>query len=119
MEAEQTAMIEEPSQDASSTTPANCGAAMMREAADEVLREDCKAIARALAKSSMKGHIQSSKFLYDLADEKRKIATVETERPFHSLVEEFANEPEWTGDRTGYRAGERAREASENADQEI
>ncbi len=115
METEKIAVTEEPLRETGTTTPANCGAAMMREAADEVLREECKKIARALAKSSTEGHIQSSKFLYDLADENQKIAPVETAQPFHSLADELANEPEWTGD----RAGETAKEGLGNAEPEI
>jgi hypothetical protein len=98
MEPELKLLKAEPSRETSTTNSANSGAAMMRQAADEVLRDRCMDIAFALANSSIDGHIQSSKFLYELADENQKLGPVEIVQQFHSVATDFANEPEWTGD---------------------
>lgn len=115
MESEQIAATKKPIRETNTTTPANSGAAMMREAADEELKRECKNIVRAIAESSIKGHIQSSKFLYALADKNQKTAAAPTEQLFQDLVDEFANEPEWAG----VPAGERAKEAAASAEPEI
>ncbi len=70
------------------------GAEDLRAAADLVLQQHCLEIAESLAKSSKEGHIQSSKLLYELAEENRKFGPVEAAQPYHSMAADFANEPE-------------------------
>lgn len=69
----------------------------MRLAADMILRNECLDIAQSLAKSSKDGHIQSAKFLFDLADEHQKLGTAEITRRLHNLAIDLAAEPEWPG----------------------
>lgn len=97
MGAEQEPEVMEPSQQTQTTDtdPANQGAAMMRQAADEVLKDKCMDIAFALANSSMEGHIQSSKFLYDLAVGNQKLGPVEVARQLDSLATRLESEPQW------------------------
>lgn len=71
---------------------------MMRQAADEVLKDKCMDIAFALARSSMEGHIQSSKFLFDLAEGNQKPETVEIAGHMGSLPRRLAAEPQWPGE---------------------
>jgi hypothetical protein len=74
------------------------GAAQMREAADLIVQQDCLEIAEALSKSSKNGHIQSAKFLYELAQEKERAGEGDGARKFRSMAEELANAAQWTGD---------------------
>ena len=109
IEAERILVEREPPQEANTTDTANGGAAMMRQAADEVLKDRFMDIALALAKSSEEGHIQCSKFLYDLADKSKPLGEVEIARQFHSLADELAAEPQWRWDEdenTANSAGE-------------
>jgi hypothetical protein len=71
------------------------GADDMRAAADLVLQNNCMEIAAGLAKNSMEGHIQSSKFLYDLADENQKLGGSEIHERLHTLASELEAEPQW------------------------
>ncbi|MDE3187682.1 MAG: hypothetical protein KGM96_09195 [Acidobacteriota bacterium] len=71
------------------------GAADLRVAADMVLEESSIEIARALARSSLEGHLQSIKFLYDLAEYHEKRGAAELSRTIRSLAGEWAAEPEW------------------------
>lgn len=71
------------------------GASEMRVAADIVLQEKSLEIANALAQSSMDGHIQSARFLYELAEENEKLGPAEGARKLRSLADEWAAEPEW------------------------
>lgn len=71
------------------------GAQDMRLAANMVLEESSLEIARALAKSSMDGHIQCARFLYDLAEYHEKLGATELSRTIRSLASEWAAEPEW------------------------
>lgn len=71
------------------------GAGEMRCAADIVLREKSLEIADALAKSSLDGHIQSAKFLYELAGEHERLSPAEGAHKLRSLASEWAAEPEW------------------------
>ena len=74
----------------------NCsGAEDLRLAANLVLEESSIEIARALVRSSMDGHIQSVKFLYDLAEYHQKLGAGEIARQIRSLASEWAAEPEW------------------------
>lgn len=75
------------------------GAAHMRDAADEIVCRDCKPIVEALSSKSKKGHIQSAKFLYGLAQTAE--ASGESEggaEAFRSIALEWANSPEWKGE---------------------
>ena len=74
------------------------GAASFRKAADRVLQLDGKDIAEALATEAKKGHIQSAKFLYDLADENCKLGAVEMIRTARSLAMQWTTEPLWVGE---------------------
>ena len=69
----------------------------MRKAADRIMEQDCWEIAEALSKSSMNGHIQSVKFLYELAEMSEKAGEGEGARKFRSMALELANAPQWTG----------------------
>ncbi len=71
------------------------GAEDLRVAADMVLEESSVEIARALARSSLEGHLQSVKFLYDLAEYHQKLGKGEIARQIRSLAGEWAAEPEW------------------------
>jgi hypothetical protein len=74
---------------------ARSGAKNLRAEADRVLQLDGKSIAEALAEESKKGHIQSAKFLYDLADENCKLGAVEMIRTARSLAMQWTTEPLW------------------------
>lgn len=76
-------------------TKVGSGADDMRAAADLVLQNHCMEIAAGLAKNSMEGHIQSSKFLYDLADENQKLGASEIHERLHTLASELEAEPQW------------------------
>lgn len=97
MDAERKLVATETSQDETTTNTENGGAAMMRQAADLVLRDKCMDIAFALADSSIDGHIQSTKFLYDLADEKQKLGSIEIAERFHSVALDLTNELRLSG----------------------
>lgn len=71
------------------------GASEMRVAADIMLREKSLEIADALAKSSMDGHIQSARFLYELAEEHEKLGPAEGAPKLRSLASDWAAEPQW------------------------
>src|ERR1700751_4494718 len=71
------------------------GAAMLRQAVDRVLKEKCKKIAEALVRRSEQGHLQSIKFMYDLADEETKLGTAEIVKRLRSLANEWGVELEW------------------------
>lgn len=71
------------------------GADDLRAAADLILQTHCMEIARELAKSSMGGHIQSSKFLFDLADECQKLGATQIHERLHTLASELEAEPQW------------------------
>lgn len=71
------------------------GAAEMRLAADMVLEESSIEIARALARSSIEGHIQSARFLYNLAEDREKLNSAEITQTIRSLASDWATEPEW------------------------
>ncbi len=74
-------------------------AAQMREAADEIVCRDCKPIVEALSSKSKKGHIQSAKFLYGLAQTAEASAEGEGgAETFRSIALEWANSPEWKGE---------------------
>lgn len=74
------------------------GAAQMRQAADLVLQQDCHGIAEALSKSSKDGKIQSTKFLYELAERNEEAGEGDGARKLRSMAEELANAARWTGD---------------------
>ena len=71
------------------------GAQDLRLAANLVLEESSLEIARALTRSSMEGHIQSARFLYQLAELHEKQGAVESARSIRSLASEWAAETEW------------------------
>jgi hypothetical protein len=74
------------------------GAAMMREAADEIVGRDCMPIIEALSSNSKKGQMLSVKFLYGLAQLAEAAGEGESASKFRSLATEWANSPEWKGD---------------------
>jgi hypothetical protein len=74
------------------------GAAQLRQAADLVLQQDCHGIAEALSKSSKDGKIQSTKFLYELAERNEEAGEGDGARKLRSMAEELANAARWTGD---------------------
>ncbi|MFZ0743019.1 MAG: hypothetical protein WAM85_01365 [Terracidiphilus sp.] len=74
------------------------GAEDMRAAADLVLQKHCMEIAEKLAASSLEGHIQSSRFLYVLADKNQELGVIENTPEFRSLALVLANEPQWPGE---------------------
>jgi hypothetical protein len=74
------------------------GAESLRAEADLILRLEGKEIAKALAAESKKGHIQSARFLYDLADENCKFGAVEMVRTARSLALQWTTEPLWAGE---------------------
>ncbi|MGA8730906.1 MAG: hypothetical protein WB608_19275, partial [Terracidiphilus sp.] len=80
MEAEQDFVASETQREAEQKKVSR-GAEDLRAAADLVLQELSMEIAKSMAKSSMEGHIQSAKFLYELANENQKLGPVETEQP--------------------------------------
>jgi hypothetical protein len=65
-----------------------------------VLEESSIEIARALARSSMDGHIQSAKFLYELADDHHNLGAAEITRDIRSLASDWTAEPEWLAEMT-------------------
>jgi len=74
------------------------GAAVLREAACKVLHDHGQEIAEALRKSSAEGHIQSARFLYDLAKLQEELGKTEAARQIRSLANELAAEPEWNAE---------------------
>lgn len=72
------------------------GAESLRKAADLVLKQKCAEIAAALARSSIKGHIQATRFLYLLAEGQNKLEAAQVVQTLHSLAIELAQEPEWS-----------------------
>jgi hypothetical protein len=72
------------------------GAEMLRQAASMVLEDQSLEIALALADSSIDGHIQCAKFLYDLAKLQEELGKTEVARKTRSLASEWADEPQWT-----------------------
>jgi hypothetical protein len=83
------------------------GAAKMQEAADEILGRDCKPIIEALSSNGKKGQMQSTKFLYGLAQTAE--ASTEGEggaSKFRSIALEWANSPEWKGESEAEQADE-------------
>ncbi len=77
-------------------SPVLNGAEQMRIAADIVLREKSLDIADALADSSLQGHIQCAKFLYDLAERYGAYAQKQAEEQSHSIATQWEAEAEWT-----------------------
>jgi hypothetical protein len=80
------------------TTPVRSGAESLRAEADRVLQIEGKGIAEALAVEAKKGHIQSARFLYELADENCKLGAVEMIRTARSLAMQWTTEPLWVGE---------------------
>jgi hypothetical protein len=74
------------------------GALELREAADMILDRDSVDIAEALGESCKGGHIQSIKFLYDLAELAAQLGECEGASKFRSLALRLAAEPEWPGE---------------------
>lgn len=67
----------------------------MRLAAEIVLREKALDIAEAMAGSSVQGHIQSAKFLYELAEREEELHEGEGAAKLRSYATEWASEQEW------------------------
>jgi hypothetical protein len=98
METERKLIDTRPSRETATAKKAPSGAEDMRAAADLFLQQHCMEIAKALVDSAKNGHIQSSRFLYVLADEKSKIGNTEVEETAFSLAQELMREPPWPGD---------------------
>lgn len=73
------------------------GAASLRKAADKVLSRDSEALAEALSKSGQDGKIQSTKFIYELADAETAQDDREDSEEIRRLVLELENAPQWKG----------------------
>jgi hypothetical protein len=86
---------EQQEQETEKPKPGRSGAGSFREAADRILQTNSELIVLALAEESKKGHIQSAKFLYDLADENCKLGAVEMIRTARSLAMQWTTEPLW------------------------
>jgi len=96
---DQTAAVVEPRGKETEKPKAPCnGAKRFRAEADRVLQSDGKDIAEALATEAKKGHIQSAKFLYDLADENCKLGALEMILTARSLAMQWTTEPLWIGE---------------------
>jgi hypothetical protein len=96
---DQTAVVvEPPGKEAEKPKQIRSGAESFRSEADRVLQSDGKKIAEALATEAKKGHIQSAKFLYDLADENCKLGAMEMIRTARSLAMQWTTEPLWIGE---------------------
>lgn len=86
----------QPQTEDSTRKPAAKGAEEMRLAADNALKQHCLEIAKALVNSSLKGHIQSARFLYFLAEGQQKLEAAQVVETLHSLAIELAQQPEWS-----------------------
>jgi hypothetical protein len=74
------------------------GAESFRAEAGRILQLKGGVIIEALAAEAMKGHLQSAKFLYDLADENCKLGAAEMVKMARSLALQWTTEPLWTGE---------------------
>jgi hypothetical protein len=93
---EKPAAVDEPrGQETEKPRHGRSGAESFREAADRILKQNSELIAFALAEESKKGHIQSAKFLCDLADKNCKLGAVEMIRTARSLAMQWTTEPLW------------------------
>lgn len=97
-ESEPAAVIELQGQESEKANRRRSGAASFRRAVDRILQENSEPIAIALAEASKKGHIQSAKFLYDVADENCKLGAAEMMRTARSLAMQWTTEPLWIGE---------------------
>ena len=96
---EQEASLEVTKHESGETEPdSECGAAEKGGTADMILERDCVDIAEPLSKSCLSGHIQSIKFLYELAELSEKLGADAGAKKFRSLASQWALEPPWTGD---------------------
>jgi hypothetical protein len=86
----------QPQTEDSTRKPVAKGAEKMRLAADNALKQHCLEIAKALVNSSIKGHIQSARFLYFLAEGQQKLEAAQVVETLHSLAIELAQQPEWS-----------------------
>jgi hypothetical protein len=71
------------------------GASEMCKAANMILDRDCLQIAEALSKSGIGGHLQSIKFLYELAKVAKEPDDGGGDSEFRRQALEWAAEPEW------------------------
>jgi hypothetical protein len=97
-EKEPTVTILPPEKESEKSARVRSGAESFRAEADLILQTNGKSIVTALAVEAQKGHIQSAKFLYDLADENCKLGAVEMVRRARSLALQWTTEPLWTGE---------------------
>jgi hypothetical protein len=96
-ESKPAAVIELREKESEKPNPRRSGAATFRRAVDRILQENSEPIAIALAEASKMGHIQSAKFLYDVADENCKLGAAEMIRTARSLAMQWTTEPLWIG----------------------
>jgi hypothetical protein len=71
------------------------GARELCQAADMILDEDCLEIAKALSKSGKEGHLQSIKFLYELAKSANESDHDDDDSRSSRQARELAAEPQW------------------------
>jgi hypothetical protein len=74
------------------------GAQKLQRAASRALEEDCEKIAAALANSCKEGHIQSIKFVYELASLAEELGHGDGAVKLRNLAKELADQPQWTGE---------------------
>ena len=74
------------------------GAQKLQRAASKALEDDCETIAKALAKSCKEGHIQSIKFVYELASLAEELGQGDGAVKLRNLAKELADQPQWTGE---------------------
>lgn len=78
--------------------PPVSGAAKLRQAASQALLKRSKNIVASLAESAEK-HLQSAKFIYELAALQEELGEDnEGARTTHCVASQLAAEPEWPGD---------------------
>jgi len=76
------------------------GVLRLQEAASKALAGDIEPIARALVESCKKGHIQSIKFVYELAALAEELGQGDGAVKFRNLAKELADQPPWSGRRS-------------------
>jgi hypothetical protein len=73
------------------------GIRKMLEEVDKALEIDSEAIAKALAKSSKAGHVQSTRLLIELACQEKESEDDEEPPVLHSQAQKWEAEREWQG----------------------
>ena len=97
---EKLVVMESPRAAETPTQATGRGIAILCEAANMVLEDSGLDIAMALGKSSIGGHIQAVRFLFDLAKLQQELGQTEKAQRMRSLASEWAAEPEWNGEKS-------------------